>query len=253
MRTTPRAARWARGSDDALLALRFDQLHLPLRGTWIERCVARLHLELARAGIRHRPHVWLSEEWFSPTGIPGFAVPFYLAHPRLMRLERAQMGTVEGGTVSECMAIMRHETGHAIQTAYRLHARPRWRWMFGRTTTPYPTRYRPDRGSRDFVRHLPRWYAQSHPDEDFAETFAVWLRRGSAWRRAYARWPAALAKLEYVDALMREVGPAQPLLASRRTFLPLRAIHRTLGAHYAAHRAHYQGTLAGEPRGWLPL
>ena len=23
--------------------------------------------------------------------------------------------------------------------------------------------------------HLDPWYAQSHPDEDFAETFAVWL------------------------------------------------------------------------------
>jgi len=233
--------------------MRFDELHVSFRGTWLERCVMRLHTELARRAVRHRPHAWLSEEWFSPTGIPGFAIPFYLAHPRLMRLERAQMGTVEGGTVSECMAIMRHEAGHAIQTAYRLHTRPDWRRVFGKTTTPYPDRYRPDRRSRRFVRHLPHWYAQSHPDEDFAETFAVWLRPRAAWRRTYVRWPVALAKLEYVDALMRELAGRRPPVAARRPYLPLRDIHRTLDAHYAARRRHYHRPLAFERRGWLPL
>lgn len=248
-----RVLRWARASDTELLALRFDELRVSLRGTWLERCVMRLHGELTRRNVRHRPHVWLSEEWFSPTSAPGFAIPFYLTHPRLMRLERTQMRMVDGGTVPECMAIMRHETGHAIQTAYRLHTRADWRRTFGNTTTPYPDRYRPDRRSRRFVRHLPCWYAQSHPDEDFAETFAVWLGPRAAWRRTYAHWPAALAKLEYVDALMREIGNRRPIVASRRTYHRLRDIHRTLGAHYAARRRHYHRPPSFERRGWLPL
>lgn len=236
-----------------MLSLRLANLGVSLRGTWVERCVERLYTELEQRGIHFRPHVWLSEEWFSPTGIPGFAIPFYLVHPRLMRLERNQMGTAEGGTIAECMAIMRHETGHALQTAYRLHARAAWRRTFGATSTPYPDRYRPDRRSRDFVRHLPHWYAQSHPDEDFAETFAVWLRPRSPWRRHYARWPAARAKLEYVDALVREIGPTRPLVTSRVHYLPLSRIRRTLGTHYAARRRHYGEPLAGEPRGWIAL
>lgn len=248
-----RGFRWAGWSDDELLELPLGALGVSLRGTWVERCVHRLHAELARREIRFQPRVWASEEWFSPTGIPGFAVPFYLLHPRLMRLERAQMRSVEGGTVPECMAIMRHETGHAIQTAYRLHARADWRRVFGNTTTPYPAHYRPDRRSRAFVRHLPHWYAQSHPDEDFAETFAVWLRPRAAWRRAYARWPVALAKLELTDALMREIASTRPLVSSRRVYLPLRRLRRTLGAHYAARRRHYDAPLAAERRGWIPL
>jgi hypothetical protein len=86
--------------------------------------------ELGRQGLRHRPHVWLAEEWFSPDGVPGFAVPFYLAHPRLIKLERKLMLDVEGGSEQECMRILRHEAGHAIDNAYRLHYRRRWRELY---------------------------------------------------------------------------------------------------------------------------
>ena len=70
------------------------------------------------------PHAWLSDEWFSPDNTPGIAIPFYLAHPRLMRLERRQILEVEGGTASECLRILRHETGHVVQHAYRLSPPP---------------------------------------------------------------------------------------------------------------------------------
>ena len=167
--------------------------------------------------------MWLAEDWFSPRGIPGIAIPFYLAHPRLMRLERAQMHSVEGGTPATCMAIMRHEAGHAIQHAHRLHRRAPWRQLFGASSSPYPDRYRPRRRSNRFVRHLPGWYAQSHPDEDFAETFAVWLRPRSRWRTRYANWPE------------RPLSLAQTSLS--------------LGAHYRERqRAHRDA-----PAGWLTL
>ena len=244
---------WYRWRDEHLLDLQLCRLDLSVEGTWLERCVRRLYAELGRRRVTLRPHVWLSNEWFSPTGVPGFAIPFYLAHPRLIRLERAQMGSVEGGTINSCMAIMRHEAGHTLQTAYRLHARPGWRRVFGSSAARYPERYRPDRASRRFVRNLPCWYAQSHPDEDFAETFAVWLGPRTAWRRKYAGWPEALRKLEYVDAVLDEVVQTQPMVVSRRQVQPLGQLRRTLRAHYAARRRRYLGPLGHGERGWLPL
>ena len=49
--------------------------------------------------------------------------------------------------------------------------------------------YTPDPNSRAYVQHLDYWYAQSHPFEDYAETFAVWLRPSSRWKRRYEGWP----------------------------------------------------------------
>ncbi|MEZ4270347.1 MAG: putative zinc-binding metallopeptidase [Myxococcota bacterium] len=115
--------------------------------------------------------MWLGEEWFCPAGIPGFAVPFYLAHPRLMRLERKMMLEAEGSNLSWCMKLLRHETGHAIQNAFRLHQRRLWQRMFGKSSQAYPKSYQPNPSSRSYVLNLYLWYAQSHPDEDFAETF----------------------------------------------------------------------------------
>ena len=136
-------------------------------------------------GIRFRPHCWLAQEWFSPDGIPGIAIPFYLAHRRLMSIERRFMREVEGGNRNWLMRILRHEAGHAIDSAYRLRRRSRWRAVFGPASLPYPDTYRPRPGSRRFVQHLGAWYAQAHPTEDFAETFAVWLKPHSPWRREY--------------------------------------------------------------------
>ncbi len=181
---------WSRLPDAELLQLRFSDLGLKLAGTPLERRLNRVHGELEKRGIAFRPHMWLSEEWFSPDGIPGIAVPFYLAHPRLMKLERHMMRQVEGGNGNWMMRILRHEVGHAIDTAYRLRRRARWREVFGPASLPYPESYRARPGSRSFVRHLGEWYAQSHPTEDFAETFAVWLKpnpTGAAPMRAGPR------------------------------------------------------------------
>jgi hypothetical protein len=155
-----------------------------------------------------------------------------------MRLERSQILDVEGGTLTECMRIMRHEAGHAIQHAWQLNRRRRWQTLFGKSSTRYPRWYRPNPASRRYVQHLQLWYAQAHPDEDFAETFAVWLRPRSDWKRRYAGWPA-LRKLEYVDQVMAEVGQSKPILASRSQLDPLRSLGKTLGEHYAARRQLY--------------
>jgi hypothetical protein len=224
--------------DERLLALRFCDLDLTLEGTWIEERLGRLHRELAARGVQHQPHAWLSTEWFSPDGVPGIALPFYLAHPRLAALERRQMGDVEGGTRDQCMRFLRHEAGHAVDTAYRLRRRRSWRLAFGRASTPYPHFYRPRPRSRRFVQHLDGWYAQSHPVEDFAETFAVWLTPATRWRAEYASWPA-LAKLEYLDDLFAELRGLPPPVRSRERVEPLVSLSETLGDHYRWKRDHY--------------
>ena len=234
----PRRVPWARWPIHRLLQLRMSRLGLSIEGTWLEDCVHRLYEELEAKGIRLRPHVWLSDEWFAPDTAPGFAIPFYLAHPRLMRLERSQILDVEGGTVTECMRIMRHEAGHAIQHAWQLHRRRKWQSLFGKSSTRYPRWYRPNPSSRRYVQHLRLWYAQAHPDEDFAETFAVWLRPRSDWKRRYAEWPA-IRKLEYVDELMQEVGQSKPELNSRSRLDSLRSLSKTLGQHYESRRQLY--------------
>jgi hypothetical protein len=233
-----KAPAWAALDDEALLDRRIAGLGLRIEGSFVEECLARLRRSLERAGLRFRPHVWLSTDWFAPHGVPGFAVPFYLAHPRLVALERRQMLEVEGGGRTACMKLLRHETGHAIDNAYRLHWRKTWRQRFGPASRPYRATYVPSPGSRRFVHHLDDYYAQSHPVEDFAETFAVWLGRPGRWRGEYAGWPA-LRKLEYVDAVMAEIRDRPPTLRSRERVDPVRSLRLTLREYYRRKKAHY--------------
>ena len=222
---------WTRKSDEQLLSLRFCDLKLKIERSPVAKRVRRLYRELDKRQIGFRPHVWLSEEWFSPDGVPGIAVPFYLAHPRLERLERRMMRNVEGGSAESAMRILRHEAGHAIDTAYRLRRRKRWREIFGPASLPYPDTYRARPGSRRYVQHLGEWYAQAHPCEDFAETFAVWLKPNSSWRRTYAQWPA-FHKLEFVDELLENVRGTRPPVRNREVVEPLRENTHTLADHY---------------------
>jgi hypothetical protein len=240
----PRRARrpryaWETLSDDQLLSLRFCDLKLTIQGTELDDAIERLYRELEMRGIRFRPHCWLAQEWFSPDGIPGIAIPFYLAHRRLMSIERRFMREVEGGNRNWLMRILRHEAGHAIDSAYCLRRRNPWRAVFGPASLPYPDAYRPRPGSRRFVQHLGAWYAQAHPTEDFAETFAVWLKPRSAWRREYLGWPA-YAKLEFIDALANDIGRSRPVVSSRDTIEEVTHETRTLREHYEDKLAHYR-------------
>lgn len=229
---------WAKLNDDELLDVRLCDLGLKIEGTALEDRIAQLYAEMEARGLTLRPHCWLSEEWFSPDDVPGIAIPFYLAHPRLTKLEDRMMLEAEGGTRAWCMRILRHEAGHAIDTAYRLHRRKPWQRVFGKSSRPYPDFYQPRPMSRNYVLHLNSWYAQSHPWEDFAETFAVWLAPDSRWRSRYARWPA-LKKLQYVDDLMGELAGRRPLVRSRQRVEPLSQARKTLREHYQAKQVRY--------------
>ena len=230
---------WAAWDDDALLDLRLCDLDVRIEGSGVDERINELGGELEARGIRFRPHFWLADEWFCPDGVPGIGIPFYLAHPRLRRLELAQMLEIEGGTREWCMMILRHEAGHAIENAYGLRRRPKRQELFGRSSEPYPESYAPRPHSRSFVQHLESWYAQSHPDEDFAETFAVWLTPSTDWRTRYAGWPA-LRKLEYVDQVMRQIAARPPVVTTRRTPFSLGSLRRSLRVHYRRRRRHYR-------------
>jgi len=233
----PLIADWASLSDDALLDVKMVDLPLAIEGALAAR-VAQLRDEIANVGLTCPLHFYLSDEWFTPDGATAVAVPFYLAHPRLERLEEAQMLEVEGGEHEWGMRILRHEAGHAIDNAFRLRLRRQRRAVFGSPAEPYPEFYTPKPYSKSFVLHLDAWYAQSHPDEDFAETFAVWLTPRSQWQQRYAGWPA-LRKLEYMDQLMGTLKGVPPRVDNPAEVDPLSGLRRTLRQHYRSKRRHY--------------
>ena len=195
---------------ERLLRTRVDELGLTIEGTRLEPLVAQLYRELAHAGIQLKPHVFLSDEWGCPEGIAAIGVPFYLADERLSRLEKEELESIEAESAEEIVAYLRHEAGHAFNYAYRLHETEAWHQLFGPYSRPYREHYEPNPFSRNYVRHIAGWYAQKHPDEDFAETFAVWLTPGSNWRTAYADW-GCLPKLMYVEQTVARIGQTAPL------------------------------------------
>ena len=229
---------WTGWPDDKLFDMRICDLGVSIEATPLERRIAEINREIDARGLNFRAHYWLSDEWFTPDGVPGIAIPFYLAHPRLAQLELSQMLEVEGGTKDWCLRILRHEIGHAIDNAYRLRRRRKRQKLFGKSSTPYPEYYTPKPYSKSFVIHLDPWYAQSHPDEDFAETFAVWLTPHSLWRKRYSDWPA-IKKLEYMDEVMRGIVGKPPLETTTQVVDPLGRIRKTLRRHYARKRKHY--------------
>ncbi|MAE94375.1 MAG: hypothetical protein CL910_06915 [Deltaproteobacteria bacterium] len=230
---------WVQLAQGELLDTRICDLGLQIEGTALETRVQRLWSELREAGFKRlRPYVWLSTDWFTPDGLTGFAIPFFLAHPRLARLEARHMLEVEGGEHEWCMKLLRHEAAHAVDNAYRLRRRKRWREVFGRPSKRYSSEYVPRPLSREFVLNLDYWYSQSHPLEDWAETFSVWLQPRSQWRMRYDGWPA-MKKLEFVDELVAEIGDAPPKVRTRSRPDSLSKLRLTLREYYRQKQAVY--------------
>jgi hypothetical protein len=231
---------WVALKDEELLNVRICDLSVRIEGSELEKRVGEFYGELGERGVALRPDCYIGDEWFSPEGVPAIAIPFYLAHPRLKTLEMHQMMEVEGGTAEWCRMLLRHECGHAIDHAYRFSSRKDWYKVFGSPDAEYtPETYRPRPYSRSFVRHLPNWYAQAHPDEDYAETFAVWLGAPpDEWRQRYRGWKA-LDKLEYVHTLMQEAAGRPPLVTRGRRISEAQKLRKTLGRYYAARRKLY--------------
>src|SRR5882757_2606943 len=236
------AVDWAQLSDEALLEKKISRLGLTLEGTDLQPLIQQLYDELSQKGLVFHPPCHVGDEWFVPVGVPAIFVPFFLAHDRLRKLERKMILEVEGETPEWFMRLMRHEAAHAYAYAYQLYRKKRWQRAFGLTSAEEtPQFYRPRPFSRSYVVHLDDWYAQSHPDEDFAETFAVWLTPGLDWRKRYASWKA-LQKLEYVDELMRSLAEKSPVHAPEYRAPDYDCLNLKLKTYYARKRKLYEET-----------
>ncbi len=222
---------WQAISEEQLLDIRLCDLPIAIPGTWLEACVRQVHDELAARSIVFRPTCYLADEWLTPQYETCIGIPFYLAHPRLIALEKKMLLEAEGDSTDECLKLLRHEAGHALCYAYRLQHKPGWKKMFGDSNQHYPDTYRFRPYSKSYVRHLANGYAQYHPDEDFVETFAVWLTPGMDWRKNYAGWKA-LQKLEFVDKLMRQIADRPVVNKSQKKYWRLATLKMTLRSFY---------------------
>jgi hypothetical protein len=229
------------------LNTRVCDLNLRIKGSPLASFIDRLNDEFEQKLLVYRPAVYLTDTWGCPNEVPVLGIPFYLADRRLTRIEEEQTGDVEDEQM--IMMYLRHEAGHAINYAYRLWESQGWTETFGRFTRPYRETFEPDPFTRQFVRHLVhsqyRWmYAQKHPDEDFAETFAVWLTPRSGWRRKYQNWPA-LRKLEYVDRLMRRIRSQAPVVQPGALLNAVDETTISLAAHYGQRIDRYRAQAQG--------
>lgn len=224
-----------RAEQSELLSRKINELSLAISGTRLEEMINQLYGELERAGISFRPKTYLSNEWGCPDRVPVIGIPFYLADPQLARLE-GQLTDLEAEDEVEVMMYLRHEAGHAFNYAYRLYNHSAWQQLFGAFSKPYKKNYRPRPFSARYVHHIPGWYAQKHPDEDFAETFAVWLAPDSGWRERYAD-THALVKLQYVDRVARRYGRQPPIVTAETLDTPVEELTMTLQSWYGADEA----------------
>src|SRR5271156_2063168 len=230
-----------------LLNTRVCDMRLEIEDSPLEPYIERLYRELADRGLDFRPEVYPTDSWGCPDEVPVIGVPFYLMDRRLSRIEEEQTGEIENGPL--IMMLLRHEAGHAINYAYRLHKDPEWVELFGPFSRPYRDKFRPNPFSRQFVRHIAhhqygRTYAQKHPDEDFAETFAVWLTPRSGWRRRYRTWPA-LRKLKFVDRSMQNLVGAEPKCTRGRLETPVEDMDMLLAEHYGQRAERYRAAAQG--------
>ncbi len=223
--------------EEELLSSRICDLPVKIEGTWLQDAVDELYKELDEKGIKFKPLCYLADEWLAPDQEPVIGIPFYLAHPTLIKIEKKMMLEAEGSTKTWCAKLLRHEAGHAINYAYKLYKRRKWQKHFGQFSSEYLDTYRFRPYSKNFVRHLEDYYAQYHPDEDFAETFAVWLTPGSLWQEAYKGWKA-MAKLKFVDELMSEIKNKEPLVKKGDKYWQASSLKSRLKNYYRK-KQHY--------------
>jgi hypothetical protein len=218
-----------------MLSTPICDLNLEPTGVLTE-CIDQVREELKARGITFFPEFYLGDDdfWTSDRAI-SVNIPWYLANGVLWRLVNDHLFRY---TRNEVLMYVRHETGHALNYAYELWRRRDWTATFGDFRRPYRNVYNPNPWSRDYVRYLHRTgmyhYAQKHPDEDFAETFAVWLDPSSRWRRRYRDWQVALAKLEYVDRLIEVEGCTRgsPPNTRRGIRIPYTDIKETVAEYF---------------------
>ncbi len=229
---------WREGSSEhevspEILNKRICDFDLRIEGGPLENVIDRFRRELAERGIiKLKPAFYLSDEWGVSDGTVAIGIPFYLADGRLRRVQQARSGVVEGKDDEDILRYLRHEMGHVVNYAYQLYEDHDWTALFGPMSRPYTDEYRSVPFSSDFVRHLPGNYAQKHPDEDWAETFAVWMTPGSDWTTQYQDASAALAKLMYCERVMTDIREREPYVTLTVIDSDVRDIQKTVAQFY---------------------
>ncbi|MBI3097755.1 MAG: hypothetical protein HYY93_05830 [Planctomycetes bacterium] len=231
-----------------LLNTPIASLGLSLRASpLLARSLRWLRRDLRRSGIRLHPHFYLSDEYGCVEGTANIGIAFWDASEPLRRLVKSLRG--DWNTADDVMWLLRHETGHAFCYSYKLYQDREFRRLFrvkGHFFHTYPEHdrylHRCNPWSRDFVNPSGDHYAQKHPDDDFAETFAVWLDPHSHWRMTYAHKPGALRKLEYVNRVVADRGRAEPEVPSdrRALHLPVDEMTATVGEFLRASGRQFQ-------------
>lgn len=226
-----------RTKEEILLKSSIKNLGLKLpQNPYLSPLVDKVFKELEKKGFSaFRPHIYLGDEWFSPEGEAAVSIPFYLAHPKLTRLEKKHTGEAEGENKKIFLALLRHEIGHCFDHTYKLSKRQDWKRFFG---DPQKKIYNPDSydfdpKSKDFVINLEDHYAQAHPDEDFAETFAVWLeKKKETWMKEYQTSPKALKKLLYLDHLMSNLRDREAKISPKSLIYRADKLRISLESYY---------------------
>jgi len=201
-----------------LLSTRVCDLQLESQDVLAE-CLAQVGAELRAKGMTFVPQYYLGDDdfWTTDRAI-SVNIPWYLANSILWQMVNDHLFEY---TRDEVLMYLRHETGHAVNYAFELWKRKDWTQTFGDFRRSYRDVYNANPWSHDYVRHLHRagmyHYAQKHPDEDFAESFAVWLDPSSRWRRRYRDWQVAVTKLEYVDRIVDLEGACRGTPTNQRT------------------------------------
>ncbi len=217
-----------------ILGKRICDFDLKIEGQALEKVIERFRVELrARGIVKLQPAFYLTDEWGVPEGSVAIGIPFYLADQKLLAVhKRKRAGLVEGETDEDVLRYLRHEMGHVVNYAYRLYATEVWANLFGPMSRPYTEDYRVVPFSPDFVRHLPGGYAQKHPDEDWAETFAVWMTPDLDWRGRYHDAPGALLKLEYCARTLAALREVEPEVTSTQIDYDTRELKATVQEYY---------------------
>lgn len=232
-------------TDDALLKMRLCDLPISLKESGLQSLIDAICLELQNKGILFKPLCYLADEWFVPTHATCIGIPFYLAHSRLRSLEKKMMCEVEGGKTEDFKKLLRHEIGHALYYAFNLKKNKNIVALFGPSSDKTPDTYRPKPYSKKYVRHLPHWYAQCDADEDFAETFAVWLNPKSGWRKKYAHW-GAIKKLQLVNEVMHSIKNKNPFMIRNKKMDEVHKLKLTLKKYYQKRKKESPLLLTGK-------
>ena len=192
------------------LSKKVKNLKWQYQGSRVEKAVAQVQAELDQQKIDFKIRCWASDDWYTPDGQVGFAFPFYLLDPKLSSIATAMDVNVEGRTQTELVKLIRHEVGHTLDNAFCLRKKAGRKKLFG-AQIKYPLSYSPKYQRSAYVDHLGDGYAESHPDEDFAETFSVWLGQCDIWKTKYQSRSQAYAKLKQVDQWMTDLKNQKPI------------------------------------------